>query len=278
MKALIYSTFAPAAAQFASLAASSGVKVQAIVTPRPDLKAGSRITSPEDFIVKAPNGADVCFAAGPESLRDIAAAYKPDIGICVIYSWMIPREAIALHRFGIINAHASLLPALRGPYPVAWAIRNGDAELGMTIHYLGEETDAGPILAQCSRPLPADTSPASMQPIFSSMNEEVLPAALGRALKGYPGCPQGAALGPWAGRFGSDYMNIDWTRPAEEICRQVKAWEWMPAGPAGKGPVAEVSGRSIRALAMSLERPADNTGLKVDTGTGPAWITSYEIL
>ena len=67
----------------------------------------------------------------------------------------------AVPRLGWLNGHPSLLPRHRGPLPVAWAIREGDEEIGITFHRMDAELDTGPILAQRRIPLgelqPPDT-------------------------------------------------------------------------------------------------------------------------
>lgn len=276
MKALIYSTFAPAASQFAELSRAAGVDVLAVVAPRPDLKAGSRITSADQFVRQVPQGIDVCFASDVTRLKDIVNSYRPDIGICVIYPWMISAETIALHPLGVVNAHASLLPALKGPFPVAWAIRNGDTDIGLTLHFMTSEADSGSILAQGARPMPADTSAACMQPIFTELNAELLPVALRRAARGDRGERQSPAASLWAGEFEEAYMQIDWSKPAVEIDRQVRAWEWMPAHKGKKGPLAVIGGTRVRVTKVCLHPPQDGSGLRLNTGEGPLWILSSE--
>ncbi len=56
-------------------------------------------------------------------------------------------------RLGIVNGHPSLLPHYRGPIPVAWAVRNGETEIGLTYHLMDEQFDTGNVLAQAPIPL-----------------------------------------------------------------------------------------------------------------------------
>ncbi len=56
-------------------------------------------------------------------------------------------------RLGIVNGHPSLLPRYRGPFPIAWAIRNGETEIGMTFHLMDAAFDTGNVLAQKAVPL-----------------------------------------------------------------------------------------------------------------------------
>ena len=66
---------------------------------------------------------------------------------------------VFLERFpAVLNVHPSLLPAFRGLRAVERAIEAGVDETGVTVHFMVEEVDAGPVVAQESVPvLPEDT-------------------------------------------------------------------------------------------------------------------------
>jgi methionyl-tRNA formyltransferase len=82
--------------------------------------------------------------------------------VVACFPWKVPRWLRVLPRFGALNVHPSLLPALRGPEPEFWALRLGLRETGVTVHLMDEGLDTGPILAQ--RPvLPEMTLPALEQ-------------------------------------------------------------------------------------------------------------------
>ena len=81
-------------------------------------------------------------------IAPLLRAYEPDLALCAGFPWKIPADAIAVPRHGIVNGHPSLLPRYRGPSPVAWAIRNGETEIGFTFHYMDAELDTGGILGQ----------------------------------------------------------------------------------------------------------------------------------
>jgi methionyl-tRNA formyltransferase len=82
------------------------------------------------------------------------AAYEPGVLCVACFSQRIPRSILDLPRLGCLNVHPSLLPAHRGPVPLFWTFRNGEATTGVTIHYLAETMDTGDILAQQTIPVP----------------------------------------------------------------------------------------------------------------------------
>jgi methionyl-tRNA formyltransferase len=66
--------------------------------------------------------------------------------LCAGYKSIIPIDVI--NRFKIINIHYSLLPAYRGFHSTAWAILNGEHNLGLTIHLMNKHIDDGDIIHQ----------------------------------------------------------------------------------------------------------------------------------
>ncbi len=87
------------------------------------------------------------------TVYETLAAYKPDILCVACFSQRIPHSIIDLPRLGCLNVHPSLLPAHRGPVPLFWTFRNGEATTGVTIHYLAETMDSGDIFAQQAIPV-----------------------------------------------------------------------------------------------------------------------------
>jgi hypothetical protein len=77
-----------------------------------------------------------------------------------------------------VNGHPSLLPRHRGPIPVAWAIRAGDEEIGITFHRMDAELDTGPILAQRRYPLGELQPPEVFYPELGPVVAEALTEAL----------------------------------------------------------------------------------------------------
>ena len=127
--------------------------------------------------------------------EDVAALFRGldlDVVLCWGFSWKLPQEALDVPRLGSVNNHPALLPRHRGPYPLAWAFREGDPVFGSTWHRMDAEFDTGPILAQSSVPIEdtdtwiEDFGPRILQDTFSMLPQR-LRAARGRG----PGRPAG---------------------------------------------------------------------------------------
>ena len=276
MRAVIYSTVLPAIVRLSAAARSVGIDPVAVITPRAARNPQAAALR-DAILASAPEGLDLCFAADKPSLERLTRAYEPELGLCTGYPWLLPPEVLAIPRLGVVNTHPSRLPRLRGPYPFAWAIREGDDEIWLTAHLMDEQFDTGPILAQGSRPMPADTSMDGLGPTLGAIAEEVVPAALRRVLSGDRGDPQTDEGATYAAPFGEDYATLDPARPRAELERQVRAWSWMFASPV-VGPVAEFGGRRLRVLAATLDDPDDADAPRLDASDGPLWLTSVEPL
>jgi methionyl-tRNA formyltransferase len=82
-----------------------------------------------------------------------AIEVRPDLICVATFPSILHREILAMSDRGGINLHWSLLPRHRGPDPLFWTYLNDDRTTGVTLHWLDERVDAGPILLQREIPL-----------------------------------------------------------------------------------------------------------------------------
>jgi methionyl-tRNA formyltransferase len=83
----------------------------------------------------------------PEWMERIAAM-RPDLILSVYYRNMIGMKVLGMAPLGAFNMHGSLLPAYRGRAPINWAVLHGESRVGMTLHRMVKEPDAGNIVDQ----------------------------------------------------------------------------------------------------------------------------------
>lgn len=170
-----------------------------------------------------PEGArDPAFA---ERLRDLA----PDLAVVVAYGQILPRSVIAIPRFGAINAHASLLPDLRGAAPIQRALLRGDTRTGVTVMQINERMDAGDILSLRAITIAenddAGTLGAKLADLAADALAEVVESiAAGTAVA----TPQEETLATYAPLIRREESEISWTAPATEIERQIRAFRPEP--------------------------------------------------
>jgi methionyl-tRNA formyltransferase len=274
-RVVLVSQVLPAVLGFDAALRAAGHEPVALLTTRRARADADRYPEFQALVADAPAQLDVLIPSTKASIAPLLSAYEPDLLVCMGFSWLIPAEALAVPRLGAINGHPSLLPRYRGPAPVAWAVRNGDTELGFSYHRMDNDFDTGPTLAQGSVPL--DDSDDS----WDTLGEKIGPLALGLAPRVFerlasddPGDPQ-QGESSYAGFFGDDYVQLDWDRPAREVHNQVRAWRFMPfsADRGVRGPIAELEGQRVRVLRTRLE-PGEGT--RVECADGPIWVLDTE--
>jgi len=137
--------------------------------------------------------------------------------VLVAYGRLIPRSLLDRHLW--LNVHPSLLPRWRGAAPVERAIMAGDAETGVTIIKLVEELDAGPVASQQAFPVGAEDDAGAVYARAAEIGVELLDQVLAEP-SFTPQVDEGVA---YADKLGPADRELDWSRPAEELERQVRA-------------------------------------------------------
>jgi methionyl-tRNA formyltransferase len=237
------------------------------VTPRGARDAVSRIL---DTI---PPGMDLLLPGGADGVTRALREYQPDLVVCHGFPWRIPASALRIPRLGIMNIHPSLLPKYRGPLPVAWAIRNGDSELGVTLHWMDENFDSGRIIVQRGGiPLDDEIAPDRLFGRIRAAIRDLLPVALERAAAGFSGEPQNEADASYAGWMEPAFSRIDWSRGALEIHNQVRAARFLPDA---DGPVAFLDGAWVK---IFRTRTSPGDGLRVECADGPIWVVESALM
>jgi methionyl-tRNA formyltransferase len=161
--------------------------------------------------------------------RALLASWGVDALVVVAYGLILPPAVLALPRLGCLNVHASLLPRWRGAAPVQRAILAGDAETGITIMQMDAGLDTGPILAQERIPIDPQANSQQLLARLAQLGAALLLATLEQAqvglLRPRTQPDQGVA---YAAKIGKAEARIDWGRPAEDIARQVRAFNPRP--------------------------------------------------
>jgi methionyl-tRNA formyltransferase len=216
-----------AANTLARLLADDGHEVVAVLT-RPDAPQGrsSRPVPSPVAQLATEHGIEVLrpARASDPDLAARLAELDPDCCPVVAYGGLIPRSLLDLPRHGWVNVHFSLLPRWRGAAPVQHAILAGDKVTGVTVFELVEALDAGPVLASADYELGAsETAGEALEALETLGAEELVRTLDGLAAGTVPAVPQpdhGVTLAP---KLTVNGARIDWSRPAVEIFRQVRA-------------------------------------------------------
>ena len=204
----------------------------AIVT-QPDRPAGRghALVPPPVKVAALEHGLNVLQpqnVSAPESVA-VIQALEPDVFVVAAYGQILRQRLLDVPKRGSLNVHASLLPRHRGASPIAAAILAGDDVTGVTVMEVVRALDAGPMVAKVEEPIsPFDTT-GSLEERLSRAGAELLarvldPWAAGEIIAE----PQDDALAPMRRRSSARTPLIDWTLPAIEIWRRVRAFNPWP--------------------------------------------------
>jgi methionyl-tRNA formyltransferase len=209
-----------------------------------------------------------------KGVQSALAAFGADLMIVVAYGLILPSAVLAMPRLGCINVHASLLPRWRGAAPIQRAILSGDRKTGVCLMQMDAGLDTGPVLASTACLIGHDDTGGGLHDRLSVMGAQLLTDNLDRIFRGeLEPQAQDDSQASYADKLEKAEAMIDWTMSAEQIARQVRAFNpW---------PVAETrySGRQLRIweaqpVAMDTVLPpgavlaAGKTGIDVACGVG----------
>lgn len=222
----------------------------------------------------------------PQTLRDPAAqaelaALKPDLMVVVAYGLILPQLVLDTPRLGCINSHASLLPRWRGAAPIQRAVEAGDAESGVTVMQMEAGLDTGPMLLKVSTPITAEDTGGSLHDRLAALGPQaVIEAISGLAAGTLRGEVQDDSLATYAHKLNKDEARLDWTRPALELERLVRAFNPWPICH------STLNGEPLKVLAAQLAdgqgQPgqilaASKDGLTVACGIGALRLTRLQL-
>lgn len=222
----------------------------------------------------------------PQSLRDADAqnvirAAEPDVMVVVAYGLLLPVAVLGIPPYGCFNIHASLLPRWRGAAPIQRAILAGDAETGVTIMQMEAGLDTGPMLAVRRTPIRGDDTAQSLHDRLAGLGAEVIVDVLAGITQLNP-VAQDDAQATYAAKLTREEAAVDWSCPATETARRVRAYNPWPVA------YTHWDGQTVRIWdAQALQPNADavpgqiiasgTDGIDVATGAGQLRITRLQL-
>ncbi len=153
------------------------------------------------------------------------AALGLDAAVVAAYGLILPPPMLEAPRRGCLNIHASLLPRWRGAAPIQAAILHGDAESGVTIMRMDEGLDTGPMLLREAIALPPRATTPWLHDRLAEMGARLILRALE---EDPPAIPQPEAGVTHAPKLSKADGRLDWSRPAEELDRRIRAMNPWP--------------------------------------------------
>lgn len=170
----------------------------------------------------------------PQRLREPEAqeqlhAWAPDLIVVAAFGQILRASVLELPRYGCMNVHASLLPRWRGAAPIQAAILHGDRQSGVSIMRMDAGIDTGPVLARRAVDILPDDTAETLSVRLADCGAKLLMETLPGYLDGsiLPQ-PQEEAGSTYAAMIKKEDGLLDFSRPAELLERQVRAYQPWP--------------------------------------------------
>lgn len=212
----------------------NGYNVAAVVTNTDEPKGRKQILTPppvKSWIMKREPCSNVSILQPQKLDSDFVihvSSFMPDVFVVASYGKIIPKEILDIPKYGALNIHPSLLPRWRGPSPIQYTILNGDKETGVTIMLMDEKMDHGPILAQQELGI-SKAKYLQLHDALANLGAELLIETLPKWLAGeIKPVPQDESKITYSKMLKKEDGKIDWTKSAEDIERQIRAFSGWP--------------------------------------------------
>lgn len=183
---------------------------------------------------------------------------QADLFVVVAYGQLLSQELLKLPEKGCINVHASLLPKYRGAAPIHWAIINGETETGVTIMYMEQTLDSGPIIEQRAVKIESHHNVGMLHDILADLGAQ----ALVDSIKSFENnkvkaVPQDDSKATYAPQLKKEDELIRWEKDATEIVNHVRGMNPWP------GTYTTYNNKILKVLAV--EAVISNSNLKPGT-------------
>lgn len=200
--------------------AGRGMQLKASPVKQLALQHGLRVFQPESL--------------KPAEVQAELAAAQADVMIVAAYGLIIPTALLNLPSKGCYNIHGSLLPRWRGAAPIHRAILAGDAETGVTIMEVVPKLDAGNMVSKWATAITEADTTQSLHDAISREGARLMVEAMHtlQTTGQLASEVQDESLVTYAHKVEKSESAIDWTQPAQQLSRQVRAFNPFPVATA----------------------------------------------
>ena len=204
--------------------AGRGMKLQASAVKQWAEAQGITVAQPRSLRL------DGKYPDDAQAARDAIAAANADAMVVAAYGLILPQWVLDAPRLGCLNIHGSLLPRWRGAAPIHRAIEAGDAQTGITIMQMDAGLDTGDMLLTGRMPIAPDDTTATLHDKLAAMGGELVVQALELAASGGLQPVRQPVDGvTYASKIEKTESLVQWTQPATEIARRIRAFDPFPA-------------------------------------------------
>ncbi|MBL1262631.1 methionyl-tRNA formyltransferase [Candidatus Methylomicrobium oryzae] len=262
---------------------TSGHEVCAVYT-QPDRPAGRGRKLQPSPIKETAQAAGIPVLQ-PDSLKSAEAvarlaAFEPELMVVVAYGMILPQAVLDVPKYGCLNVHASLLPRWRGAAPIQRALMAGDAETGVTIMRIALKLDAGDMLHKETVAIGTEDTTGDLHDKLAALGPIGLEQVLRQVEAGTVHAePQDEALVTYAAKLEKSEATLDWTKPADELDRQVRGLNpWPVAQTLYRGEALRIwRAQPIPGPTGAEPGQVKCTQKHLDVATGSGWLRLLEV-
>lgn len=159
-------------------AGSLPVDVRIVITDQPAaeglrtaaaMNIATRVLAPRDFPDRA---------AYDQALVRLLAEYGPKLVVLAGFMRILTPHFIGAYAGRILNVHPSLLPSYRGLHTHRRVLESGEKLHGVSIHFVTEELDGGPVIVQAEVPVQPEDSEMTLSARVQRSEHRIYPQAI----------------------------------------------------------------------------------------------------
>jgi methionyl-tRNA formyltransferase len=230
MRIVFWGTPHPAVPALEAFVASPDIEICAVVT-NPDRPAGRGYALRPSPVKMAAERAELAVwqpTKSREILDDLRALHV-DACAVVAYGAILPVGVLDAGGCGFVNLHFSLLPSWRGAAPVTHTLLRGDTRSGVTCFVLDKGMDTGPVLLMQETDIRPRETAGELTQRLAHLGAPLLVRAVRGLVDGsLQPTPQDDRLASYAPKVTPRDAQLDWTHPAIELDRAVRAFNPFP--------------------------------------------------
>jgi methionyl-tRNA formyltransferase len=261
---LVFAGTPPFAATALEALAAAGHEIPLVLT-QPDRPAGRGMRLAASAVARTAEGLGLEVAKPPglrtQEAADLLRSVRPDVMVVAAYGLILPQAILDLPARGCLNIHASLLPRWRGAAPVQRAILAGDTETGVCIMRMEAGLDTGPVLLAKHLAIAPRVTSGELTESLARLGAAAIVETLA-ALDHLQARPQPVEGVTYAAKVTKPEARIEWSRPAVEIDRQVRAFNPAP------GAETSLHGQTLKIWAAEAESRSGAPGTILESGAG----------
>lgn len=188
-----------------------------------------------------------------EAIQSTLRAYHADIMIVIAYGLLLPKTVLEMFPSGCINVHASLLPKYRGASPIQAALLSGDKQTGVTIMKMDVGMDTGDMLHHLACHIDLQETAQTLHDKLAELGSHALIELLNSMQQSELNpIKQDDRLATYAPKIKKTDAQIDWSKSAETLDREVRAYYGWPVS------YTTTHGEALRVWESNLSNQAHN--------------------